>query len=62
MVKTNKIKGLMREHGETQEDIAKLLGKTLRAVQYEFSKGKFSVTDLSKIAKHYDISIADLVE
>lgn len=62
MIKINKIKGLMRENGETQADIACLLDKSLRAVQYNFKKQIFTVVDLAKIAKHYDVNLSDLVE
>lgn len=62
MIKIDKIKGLMRKNGETQSDIAMLLCKKLRTIQYNFHKRNFSVEEIVKIAKHYGVNVADLIE
>lgn len=62
MIRIQKIKGLMREAGETQEDLAKLLGKSRTALSYNLSRSTFTVKELGVIAQHYNVSIKDLVE
>lgn len=62
MIRTQKIKGLMREAGETQEDLAKLLGKSRAALNYNLSHSTFTVKELGIIAQHYNVSIKELVE
>lgn len=62
MIRIQKIKGLMREAGETQEDLAKLLGKSRRAVSYNFTHSNLTVKELGIIAQHYNVSIKELVD
>lgn len=62
MIRIQKIKGLMREAGETQEDLARLLGKSRAALNYNLVHSTFKVKELGIIAQHYNVSIKDLVE
>ena len=62
-VNLNKIKGLMREHGETQAELAKYLGcSTTAVVNYLNGKTEMKAVDVFKIADKYKVPITDLVE
>ena len=62
-VNLNKIKGLMREHGETQAELAKYLGcSTTSVVNYLNGKTEMKAVDFFKIADKYKVPITDLVE
>lgn len=62
-VNLNKIKGLMREHGETQAELAKYLGCCTTSVfNYLNGKTAMKAVDIFKIADKYKVPIADLVE
>ena len=54
----NKLKGLMREHGHTQKDVAKYLELS----DYGFNKklngkNEFKANELLKLAKLYNVSV-----
>jgi transcriptional regulator with XRE-family HTH domain len=54
----NKIKGLMAEHGERQEDIAKLLNINISTVNFKLQgKSEFKVSELKTLADHYKVDI-----
>jgi antitoxin component HigA of HigAB toxin-antitoxin module len=57
MVKFNLLKGLIKEHGETLEDFAKVINKSMPTVQ-ERMKGKttFTVDEAFNIKLHYNLS------
>lgn len=62
-VNLNKIKGLMREHGETQAELAEYLGcSTTSVVNYLNGKTEMKAVYVFKIADKYKTPIADLVE
>lgn len=62
MVNLDKIKGLMREHGETQRDLANLLAcSATSANNYLTGKTEMKVGDVVKIAKHYNVELNDIV-
>ncbi|MCM1259663.1 MAG: helix-turn-helix domain-containing protein [Prevotella sp.] len=54
----SKLKGLMAEHGDTQEDIAKLLNIHVTSL-YHKMKGKteFKFSEVQIIASHYNVDI-----
>lgn len=58
-----RIKQLRKNKGESQSDLADVIGVSLRTIQ-NYEKGDVDVPtkNLSKIAKHYDVSIAYLFE
>lgn len=61
-VNLNKIKGLMREHGETQADLAKVIGKSEATVQnYLAGKTEMTCRILGDITKHYGVPFGDLI-
>lgn len=53
-----KLKGLMAEHGDTQEDIAKLLNIHVTSL-YHKMKGKteFKFSEVQMLANHYKVDI-----
>ena len=53
-----KLKGLMAEHGETQQDIAKLLGIHVTSLYHKL-KGttEFKISELLILAEHYKVDI-----
>ena len=57
MVQINLIKGLIKEHGETLEDFAKVIDKSVQTVQERF-KGKtvFTVDEAFTIKQYYNLS------
>ena len=58
-----KIIGLMAEHGETQQDLARVLGCSVTTVgNYMTSKSVMRVDDVGKIAVHYEVSPLDLLK
>lgn len=60
-VNLNKIKGLMREHGETQAELAEYLGCSTSAVQsYLAGKTEMPSTVFIRIAKKYEVPIGEL--
>ena len=62
-VNLNKIKGLMREHGETQAELAEYLGcSTTSVVNYLNGKTEMKAVDVFKIADKYKVPITDLVK
>ena len=62
-VNLNKIKGLMRERGETQAELAEYLGCCKASVvNYLNGKTEMKAVDVFKIADKYKVPIADLVE
>jgi len=53
-----RIRSLRQSHGETQADLARLLGYSQAAIaDYERARVRISVQDLEKIADHYGVSI-----
>ena len=54
----NRLKELRVEKDELQEDIGKIIGVSGRAVgNYETGKRKMSPDKISKLAKHFNVSI-----
>ena len=54
----NKLKGLMAEHGERQEDIAKLLNIHITTVNFKLQgKSEFKLSELKTLAEHYKVDI-----
>lgn len=54
----SRIRDIREGRGETQEDLANLLGVTPEAVgHYERGRSKIAVTDLQKVADHYGVSV-----
>lgn len=57
MIKTDLLKGLLRENGDTYQDFAKLIGRSITCVQDRL-KGNtpFTWEELSTIKKYYNLS------
>ena len=54
----NKLKGLMAEHGDRQEDIAKLLDINITTVKNNLSgKSDFKFSEVQVLAKHFNVDI-----
>lgn len=57
-----KIKGLMAENGDTQEDLAKKLGCSTTTVgNYLTGKSEMRITTLDRIAEIYNAAPLDLL-
>ena len=58
MIKTELLKGLLRENGDTYQDYAKIIGKTVTCLQGRL-KGKtmFTWEELAKTKEHYNLSV-----
>lgn len=53
-----KLKGLMAEHGDRQEDIAKLLNINISTVNFKLQgKSDFKVNELKTLADHYKVDV-----
>lgn len=53
-----KLKGLMAEHGETQQDIAKLLGITATAFAKKMKQpSRFKFDEVKILSQHYKVDI-----
>ena len=61
-VNTAKIRGLMAQNYETQQNIAELLGISRYTVNKTLKTGDWRISDLAKIAEHYGLTIKDLIE
>ena len=63
MVKINKIKGLMAEHGDTQERLADKLGVSKQLINLKLcGKSPFSLDLLGKVAHLYGVPTSELIE
>ena len=63
MVKLNLLRGLIKEHDETLEDFANVIGKSMPTIQDRFKgKTKFSVDEIYLIKEHYNLSNDRLIE
>lgn len=49
MVNTNKIIGLIAEHGYTREDVAKNLGISMQTLRRKLRDGKFDSDEMGKL-------------
>ncbi len=57
MVQVKLLKGLIKEHDETMEDYAKVIGKSVTTLQDRFKgKSDFLRSELIKTKKHYNLS------
>lgn len=57
MINENLLKGLLREHGDTLEDYAKVIGKSITTVQERLKQTKvFTHEELLKTKEHYKLS------
>lgn len=58
-----KIKGLMAEHGETQKDLADVLGCSVTTIgNYLTGKSQMKIDDVGSIASHYEVDAFDLLK
>ena len=54
----NKIKGLMAERSQTQDDLAKILKISRNSVQLKLSgKSEFKANEIATLAKLYNVDI-----
>lgn len=54
----NKLKGLMAEHGDRQEDIAKLLDINITTLNFKLQgKREFKFSEVATLADHYKVDI-----
>ncbi len=57
MIKTELLKGLLRENGDTYKDYALIIGKTVTCLQGRLKgKTQFTWEELAKTKKHYNLS------
>lgn len=62
VVNVNKIKGLRAEHGETQSDVAELLGIHVSSYQNkEWGLTEFKPSELKTLADHWNVDINDFI-
>lgn len=62
-VNLNKIKGLMAEHEDTQQDLAEKLGLSRQMVSlYMTGSSAMSIATVTKIARIYGVSPFDLLK
>lgn len=58
-----KIKGLMAEHGDTQKDLAAVLGCCVTSVgNYLTGKSQMKIDDIGNIAQHYQVDAFELLK
>lgn len=63
MIKTDLLKGLLRENGDTYEDYAKVIDKTIATTQSRLNgKKQFTWTELYKTKEHYNLSDERFIE
>ena len=54
----NKLKGLMAEHGDRQEDIAKLLNINVTTLNFKLQgKREFKFSEVVALSQHYGVDI-----
>ncbi len=61
-VNTAKIKGLMAQNDDTQQNIADLIGVSRYTVNKMLKSDDWRVSDLAKIAEHYGLTVKDLLK
>lgn len=58
-----KLKGLMAENGDRQEDVAKLLNINVTTLAFKLAgKREFKFSEVITLAKHYNVDINIFVE
>lgn len=56
-----KLAGIRKEHGESQKDLAKLLNVNIQSYRNkEMDKTEFKLSEMFKIAKHYQMRVDDI--
>ena len=58
---SQKIKALMSTRGITQNELAIVLGVSLGTIQNRFEHGRWTGTEVQKIAERYQIFLSDLI-
>lgn len=56
MIQINLLKGLLKEHDDSLEDYAKVIGRSLTTVQERFKKGNFVRHEMLATKIHYNLS------
>lgn len=57
MIKTELLKGLLRENGDTYEDYSKVIGKTVTCLQNRLKgKTQFTWEELKRTKEYYHLS------
>ena len=63
MLRTDLLKGLLRENGDTYEDYAKVIGRTVTTTQKRLNgKKQFTWEELYKTKVHYNLSDERFIE
>lgn len=56
-----KLAGIRKEHNETQSDLAKMLEVGIQTYRNkELDKTEFNLTEMFKIADHYNMKVEDI--
>ena len=55
MINTNKLRGLIVEHGYSQKDVAQYIGVTAKTFYDKMKTGKFNLNELDKMVEMLDI-------
>ena len=55
MVNTNKLRGIIAEHGLDQKDVAEMIGKSPKTFYEKMKKGKFDSDEIMRMVSGLDI-------
>ena len=55
MINTNKLRGLIVEHGYSQKDVAQYIGVTAKTFYDKMKTGKFNLNELDKMVEMLSI-------
>jgi transcriptional regulator with XRE-family HTH domain len=58
---SRKIKVFLAAKNITQSDFATAMGCTPETISNRMKSGKWDITDLKKVAKHYQVELTDLI-